>query len=90
MVTDHDVRYTDTTILIQEFSDHHPHSERSIKAIARMNYIHSRYQKAGKISNDDMLYTLSVFITEPINWIELYEWRDMSDTEKCALATHCK
>jgi len=28
-----------------------------------MNTIHSRYQKAGKISNDDLLYTLSVFIT---------------------------
>jgi len=54
-----------------------------------MNYIHSRYQKAGKISNDDLLYTLSVFITEPINWVEMYEWREMSDTEKNAFATHC-
>jgi hypothetical protein len=42
---------------------HPPKSERAIKAIARMNYIHSTYQKAGKISNDDLLYTLSVFIT---------------------------
>lgn len=52
-----------------------------------MNYIHSRYQKAGKITNEDLLYTLSVFITEPISWIEKYEWRPMNDMEKCAVGT---
>jgi hypothetical protein len=80
-------RYADTGILIQEFTGHHPKSERVLKAIARMNYIHSRYQKAGKISNEDLLYTLSVFITEPIKWVKQYEWREMNDVEKCALGT---
>lgn len=56
-------RYTDTSLLIAEFATHHPKDKRTIKAIARMNTIHSLYQKAGKISNDDLLYTLSVFIT---------------------------
>lgn len=74
-------------MLISEFSSHHPKSERVVKAIARMNYIHSRYQKAGKISNDDLLYTLSVFITEPITWVEKYEWRKVTEMEKCALGT---
>lgn len=37
-----------------------------------------------------MLYTLSVFITEPISWVEKYEWREMTDTEKNALGTHCE
>ncbi|KAK0104738.1 hypothetical protein ONS95_005008 [Cadophora gregata] len=83
-------RYADTTVLIQEFAGHHPKSERVIKAIARMNYIHSQYQKAGKISNGDLLYTLSVFITEPISWIEKYEWRSMNDLEVCAIATFWK
>lgn len=83
-------RYTDTTVLIQEFADHHPHSDRATKAIARMNYIHAQYQKAGKISNDDLLYTLSVFVTEPIDWVARYEWREMTDTEKNAFATFCK
>lgn len=83
-------RYADTTVLIQEFASHHPKSERVIKAIARMNYIHSRYQKAGKISNEDLLYTLSVFITEPISWVEKYEWRSMNDLEICAIATFWK
>lgn len=41
------------------FSAHHPKSERVIQAISRMNYIHGVYQKSGKISNNDLLYTLS-------------------------------
>jgi hypothetical protein len=55
-----------------------------------MNYIHSGYQKAGKISQDDLLYTLSVFITEPITWVGKYEWRAMTDMEKCAIGTFWK
>ncbi|KAI9050743.1 hypothetical protein LZ554_004863 [Drepanopeziza brunnea f. sp. 'monogermtubi'] len=83
-------RYTDTAILIQEFSGHHPKSARVIKALARMNYIHSRYQKAGKISNSDLLYTLSVFVTEPIAWVTRYEWRAMTPMEIGAVGTFWK
>ncbi|KAK9428982.1 hypothetical protein V1505DRAFT_375469 [Lipomyces doorenjongii] len=83
-------RYADTGILIGEFASHHPQSDRVIKALARMNYIHNRYQKAGKIHNDDLLYTLSVFITEPILWAERYEWRSMTEMEICAISTFWK
>ncbi|PBP24545.1 hypothetical protein BUE80_DR004567 [Diplocarpon rosae] len=83
-------RYADTGILIQEFAGHHPQDPRVIKALARMNFIHSRYQKAGKISNSDLLYTLSVFITEPVSWVERYEWRAMNDMEICAIGTFWK
>lgn len=58
-----------------------------MKALARMNYIHGQYQKAGKISNEDLLYTLSLFIKEPPRWIEEYEWRPLTDMEICAIAT---
>jgi hypothetical protein len=34
-----------------------------------MNYIHSLYIKSGKISDTDLLYTMSVFITEPITYV---------------------
>jgi hypothetical protein len=78
-------RYADTEILIQEFTNNPPQSDRVLKALARVNYIHSGYQKAGKISNADMLYTLSVFITEPITWVKKYEWREMTDMELCAI-----
>lgn len=83
-------RYVDTTILIQEFIGHAPQSQRTLGAIARMNYIHSRYQKAGMISNDDLLYTLALFAGEPLRWITRYEWRKLEDFEKCAIGTFWK
>ena len=78
-------RTTDTGILIGEFLERHPTSERANSAIARMNYLHGMYQKAGKITNDDMLYTLSLFILEPERWIRMYEWRSLTPMEICAL-----
>ncbi|TGO60857.1 hypothetical protein BCON_0032g00520 [Botryotinia convoluta] len=83
-------RYADTTVLIAEFSSHHSLHPRVLKAISRMNYLHSGYQKAGKISNEDLLYTLSVFITEPIGWIGDWEWRTLNEMEICAIATFWK
>lgn len=69
----------------------HDHcSERAIQAISRMNYLHSPYIKNRQISNADLLYTLSVFITEPISWIERYEWRSLTDMEISAIATFWK
>lgn len=83
-------RYSDTSILISEFVAHSPTSERSRQAIARMNYIHSVYQKAGKISNEDLLYTLSLFACEPVRWINRYEWRQLESFEVCAIGTFWK
>ncbi|KAL2052501.1 hypothetical protein ABVK25_007061 [Lepraria finkii] len=83
-------RYTDTSVLIAEIMSYDPSSERSVEAIGRMNYIHSQYQKAGKISNDDMLYTLSLFALEPVRWINKYEWRQLEEFEKCAMGTFWK
>lgn len=37
-----------------------------------------------------MLYTLSLFATEPIRFVELYEWREMTDMERCAVGTYWK
>ena len=45
----------------------------------------SVYQKAGKINNDDMLYTLSLFVLETDRWIRMYEWRAMTSMEVCAM-----
>jgi hypothetical protein len=55
-----------------------------------MNYIHSGYQASGKISHDDLLYTLSVFMTEPVRWVSRYEWRDFTPMEICAVGTFWK
>jgi len=83
-------RVADTSILLLEFALNTPSSGRAMKVIARMNYLHCRYQKAGKISNSDMLYTSSLFALEPMRWISRYEWRECSELELCACGTYWK
>jgi hypothetical protein len=83
-------RYADTEVLIQEFMGNEPDSPRTLDAIARMNYIHNIYQKKGLISNDDLLYTLSLFAIEPERWIRRHEWRPLSDLEICAIGVFWK
>ena len=83
-------RTADTGVLLLEFCLNKPSSDRANQAIARMNYLHSHYVQAGKISNEDMLYTLSVFALEPIRWVDRYEWRQFSDLERCASGTFWK
>lgn len=64
-----------------------PTSPRALAAIARMNYLHSRHVAAGQISNADLLYTLSVCVTDPIRFLDLYEWRQLNDMEVAAIGT---
>jgi hypothetical protein len=60
-------------------------SDRRIDGVARMNFLHDRYRRAGKIFDDDMLYTLSLFALEPCRWTKRPEWRDLTPLERCAL-----
>lgn len=83
-------RVEDTKILVIQFMTQAPTADLAMGAIARMNYIHSLYQKSGRISNDDMLYTLSLFALEPIRWIARYEWRELNDMEKCSIGVFWK
>ncbi|KAL4894010.1 hypothetical protein BDV59DRAFT_176635 [Aspergillus ambiguus] len=83
-------RYTDTSALVQEFMGHAPSSKRVLESIARTRWIHSGYRAAGKISEDDMLYTLGLFAIQPVRFIERFEWRTLSDLEKCAVGTFWK
>ncbi|KAJ5201370.1 uncharacterized protein N7498_006033 [Penicillium cinerascens] len=78
-------RYADTGILIGEFMAFDPGSERAQTAIARTKFLHKGYRASGKILGDDMLYTLSLFATEPIRFVKLYEWREMTEMERCAV-----
>ncbi len=55
-----------------------------------MNFLHARYQRAGKITNDDMLYTLSLFVLELARWVEKHEWRKLTQLELCACGTYWK
>lgn len=53
---------------------------RAMIALARVNWIHSHF----KISNDDFLYTLSLFVFEPSIWAARYGWRSLSPLESFA------
>lgn len=55
-------RYADTTILVGEFLVNPLDSERARTALNRINYIHSRY--GNKITNDQMVYTLCLLVSE--------------------------
>lgn len=81
-------RYADTTTLIGEFMAFPPSSDRARTALARTNILHSGYRAHGSIREEDMLYTLSLFATEPIRFIERFEWRSLTDLEKCAIGTY--
>lgn len=67
-----------------------PGSPQARLAVARTNYLHNIYRRTGRISNDDMLYTLSLFTLQPMRWTAIYDWRPLSDMERCALATCVK
>ncbi|ORY79735.1 hypothetical protein BCR35DRAFT_304555 [Leucosporidium creatinivorum] len=88
-------RYTDTTLLIMswvrypivgpgsgapEGREGQPLDPRGAIAIARTRVLHSHY----KITNDDMLYTLSTFILEPAKWAAAFDWRPFTPLEEMA------
>ncbi|KAB5570441.1 hypothetical protein GE09DRAFT_707736 [Coniochaeta sp. 2T2.1] len=78
-------RAADTGVLLTEVVLNPPESNRTIDGIARINFLHDRYRRAGKISDDDMLYTLSLFALEPGRWVARYDWRCLTDVERCAM-----
>ncbi|HWS33424.1 MAG TPA: oxygenase MpaB family protein [Actinoplanes sp.] len=73
-------RYDDTALLMAEMAAHGYDSSRGRDALKVVNRAHGRYA----ISNDDMLYVLSTFIYDPIDWINVYGWRPLHPHEKSA------
>ncbi|KAL4952185.1 hypothetical protein BDW69DRAFT_200898 [Aspergillus filifer] len=78
-------RAVDTEILLRESQSQPRDSDRYATAVARMNYLHARYRRANKITDDDLLHTLGDGLAEIFNVIEREEWRSLTDIEKCAL-----
>lgn len=80
-------RAEDTGIFINEFSgggmSHEVaglDTERGSIALARMNWLHSRY--GNLISRDDKLFTLALFIFEPYYFCEKFDFRPLNELEK--------
>ncbi|MEV0129746.1 oxygenase MpaB family protein [Dactylosporangium sp. NPDC050688] len=73
-------RYDDTALLMAELAAHGYDSPRGREALRVINRAHGRYA----ISNDDMRYVLSTFVYDPIDWIDRYGWRRLTDHERVA------
>lgn len=73
-------RYDDTALLMAEIVEHGYESERGRESLRTVNRMHAQYD----ISNDDMLYVLTTFIYEPIEWIDTYGWRRLHPKERLA------
>jgi hypothetical protein len=71
-------RYDDTDLLLRITAEHGLESAQSELALRRLNFIHGHY----KISNDDYLYTLSLFVIEPLRWIERFGHRALLPVER--------
>jgi hypothetical protein len=63
---------------------------RSRIGLSRTKYLHHSYRKSGSIKEEDMLYTLSLFATEPLRFINQFEWRSATDLERCAMGVFWK
>lgn len=72
-------RVEDTDVILNTATTFDLNSELSTLAIARMNFLHSQY--GSKIQNDDLLYTLSLFMMEPVKWHAKFGWRAMHEVE---------
>jgi hypothetical protein len=73
-------RYDDTALLMAEMAAHGYDSARGRDALKVVNRAHGRYA----ITNDDMLYVLSTFIYDPIDWLSHYGWRPLHENERLA------
>ncbi|KAJ1569319.1 hypothetical protein HK405_006701 [Cladochytrium tenue] len=76
-------RVADTSVLINEMTEHPFDHPRSATAAARINWLHAHYRK--QIQNTDMIYTLALFITEPLTWVGRHGWRRLTTVERYAL-----
>ena len=72
-------RAEDTVVFISEFLTQGLDSKRGSTALARMNFLHSRY--GSLIKHEDLLFTLSLFVFEPVDYIREYEWRSLTELE---------
>ena len=73
-------RLDDTRAILTECLSDSVQSPRGEHMVKHLNWIHSHYD----ISNDDYLYTLALFIIEPVRWMETFGYRPLCEREKKA------
>lgn len=77
-------RYDDTGLLLDAAGEHGLDSPVGRSAIRRINRMHGMYD----ISNDDLRYVLTTFVTVPIRWLDRFGWRRLTEAEKVASANY--
>ena len=80
-------RYAETELLFYEWAFREWGSAQWLQAMARLRAVHTDYRRAGKIKEEDMLFTLAALMTQPVYLIEAWEWRPLTDIELCAMGT---
>ncbi|PKY02886.1 hypothetical protein P168DRAFT_283622 [Aspergillus campestris IBT 28561] len=83
-------RAADTEIVLSEVHDRLPGSDAHLAGIARMNYLHARYRKAGKVLDEDMLHTLGSAVVDIVRTVDGTEWRALTHVERCAVGVFHK
>lgn len=73
-------RYDDTKLLMAEIAEHGYDSPRGREALRVVNRLHGHYP----ITQDDLRYVLSTFVYEPVDWLDRFGWRPLSEHEKLA------
>lgn len=81
-------RSEDTGAILGEILVEGLDSSRGLRALSKMNWIHARY--GAKITNDELIHTLALFVLEPHRWIDEFEWRAMTRLEKVAYFVYWK
>jgi ER-bound oxygenase mpaB/B'/Rubber oxygenase, catalytic domain len=73
-------RAEDTVVFLTEMMAGDIDSLRWMTALAKVNWMHTKYKK--HISNDEMIFTMAVFVIEPIKFINRWGWRPLSEMER--------
>jgi hypothetical protein len=74
-------RYDDTLFFQEEATVEGVDSERSHRAVDRLNRIHGHYT----IPNHEFQYVLATTLVGPVRWIEKYGWRRLDPVEVVAM-----
>ncbi len=73
-------RYDDTALLMAELAEHGYDSARGREALRVVNRLHGRHP----IAAEDMRYVLATFVYEPVDWLDRFGWRPLSEHERLA------
>lgn len=71
-------RLDDTRAILTEIMEDGVEGPHGSQMVEHLNRIHGHY----RIDNEDYLYTLSLFIFEPLRWLERHGWRQPTEAER--------